>query len=811
LKSRRPLNRRQNAFLFDALEGRLLFSNGYALTTLASFSGGISAAQPVGSVVQDSAGDIFGVSSNGGANHDGAIWELPAGSSTLTILASFNGATTGMTPVGGLVMDTSGNLYGVTLSGGADNAGTVFEYSIGGTSGFGGHGGGSNSSGTLTVLASFDNAVGVTPRGLTIDSSGDLFGVTALGGENSAGAVFEVAAHTTTITDLASFPSAVTGANPGAEPSANLVLAGSTLYGSTSSGAADGFGTIFDISTSGSTINTVAPFTHSTTINSPLTIDGSNNIFGIASGNGTISGTYILEVDHGTSIVTTLALFNTNGSQGQVPGGALYENTNGTLFGLTNAGGTNTGGTVFEMPTTGVDENSITILADFSSGSSPFSGIIADTNGDLFATTSDGGASSQGALVELTPVHLVVTGAPALVGSGQPINILVQLEGPTGTVITGDDSNVTLTLNTGSFNGTTTEISRNGVATFNALSITATATYTITATATDANSDTPGASTSFEVAPSPDPASTKLVFSAPIASTVGATTIPTFQVDIENAVGTLVNTDDSAVIISISTGPSGATLDGVQIVQAVNGVATFSGIPLDETGDYTLVATDANLKKVHSNTFDISAAGTLSFLTQPTGFTARNLSATPVQVEFLDQFGNVMTHESHEVKLTVTPADGGSSDDLTASPVKGIATFKHLHFPDVGTFFLTATSSGATQPMNSNSFVVTGGPAVKMKFLEQPPSATTTGAVFGLTVELLDKYGNLATGDTSTVTISEGQHNGADLTGTLTAAVVNGVAVFDDLIINRHGKFQLTASDSTGALDTILSKNITVS
>jgi uncharacterized repeat protein (TIGR03803 family) len=810
-RHRRPSSRRQNRFLFDALESRLLLSNnGYANSIVASFSGVMSAAQPGGAILQDSGGDLFGVSATGGTNGDGTIWELAAKSTTLTVLASFTGGGAtgnGKDPVGGLVMDSSGNLYGVTAAGGADNDGTVFELSSSGAGGMGGRGGGgaggSATFGTITVIGTFTGtANGADPLGLAINTNGTLFGVTAVGGANSTGAVFDVAAHA--ITDLASFPAVSTGANAGADPRGNLVLSGSTLFGSTTAGGADGFGALYSIGTSGNSISPVAPFTSAAAVNAPLIIDGSGNIFGVGSGAGAHGHGFVFEEAAATpGSVTDLADFTGFGAtgNGSAPSGGLLENSSADLFGLTASGGSSNGGTVFEIPTTGANKDTILTLDSLAAGADPASGMVADTNGDLFATTSGGGTAGHGALVELTPVKLVVTGAPTLVGSGQAFDIGVQLEGPTGTVITNDDSTVTLSLN-GTLQGTTSLASHDGAAAFDALSVVAGGTYTITAN--DANGDTAGASTSFVVAPPPAASSVKLVFPAAIAGTSG-TTIPTFTVDIEDADGNIVTTDDSAVTVSISSGPAGATLGGVQIVQAVNGVATFTGIPLIRTGNYKLVATDAKLTKATSGTFQVLAAPELVFATQPANFNVHALSATPAVVEFLDQFGNVITNESKTVKLIVNTTDGGPGVNLSAGAAKGIATFTKLQFPKIGTYTLTASATGAVS-VTSNSFVVGAGPAVKMTILEQPPD-TSTGDVFGLTIELFDKYGNVATGDASTVSVL---NSSAQLTGTLAVPVLNGLAVFSDLVINRHGSFVLTVKD-TNPLSPIHTRKIMVS
>ena len=79
-------------------------------------------------LIADAQGDLYGTTYSGGANGDGMIYELAAGSYTLTILASFDG-TNGANPMGNLLADAAGNLYGTTYLGGDSPAyGTVFEF-----------------------------------------------------------------------------------------------------------------------------------------------------------------------------------------------------------------------------------------------------------------------------------------------------------------------------------------------------------------------------------------------------------------------------------------------------------------------------------------------------------------------------------------------------------------------------------------------------------------------------------------------------------------------------------------------------------
>jgi autotransporter passenger strand-loop-strand repeat protein/uncharacterized repeat protein (TIGR03803 family) len=194
-----------------------------------------------GSMVADTAGNVYGTTSSGGANSDGSVFELLNGSyaGTPITLASFNG-TNGADPQAGLISDAAGNLFGTTLSGGAYNDGTVFELVN--------NGGGSY---TLESLASFDGADGANPDGgLIEDAAGNLYGATEAGGAGD-GTVFKIAntagAYASTPTTLVTFD----GTNGASPETALTVDSSGNLFGTTASGGADSDGTLFELSDAG--------------------------------------------------------------------------------------------------------------------------------------------------------------------------------------------------------------------------------------------------------------------------------------------------------------------------------------------------------------------------------------------------------------------------------------------------------------------------------------------------------------------------------------------------------------------------------
>jgi uncharacterized repeat protein (TIGR03803 family) len=308
-------------------------------TLLASFTG-VSGSDPVGGLVTDAAGDLFGttVYTSGtqagndaretgsfGAG-DGTVFELPKGSTTLTTLATFNGAN-GQSPEGTLVIDTNGNLFGTTRSGGANGDGTVFELPF--------------ESGTIVTLASFDGTHGANPdSALLLDSAGNLFGATRAGGAANDGTVFEIPAAGS-LTTLASFD----GTN-GASPSGGLVEdAGGNLFGNAASGGANNEGVLYEIAQGSGAITAIASFDGpgGSDPQGPLAIDPAGDLFGTAQLGGPSDDGTVFEIAAGTNALTTIAAFT--GSNGALPEG-LVADGNGNYFVMTAAGGANALGTL---------------------------------------------------------------------------------------------------------------------------------------------------------------------------------------------------------------------------------------------------------------------------------------------------------------------------------------------------------------------------------------------------------------------------------------------------------------------------------
>jgi uncharacterized repeat protein (TIGR03803 family) len=207
--------------------------------------------EPEASLVFDSKGNLYGTTLSGGANGAGTVFEIPTplGQSGEKVLYSFcqlANCADGGAPHSSLVLDSAGNLYGTASEGGVNQAGVVFELSP------------QNGDWTETVLHVFEGSSdGVNPQGgVVFDSAGNLYGTTVGGGANSKGTLYELSPDGGSWTEsiLYSFCSQ-TQCTDGSGAYGNLVLdASGNLYGETTTGGTappDQAGTVFQLSPAG--------------------------------------------------------------------------------------------------------------------------------------------------------------------------------------------------------------------------------------------------------------------------------------------------------------------------------------------------------------------------------------------------------------------------------------------------------------------------------------------------------------------------------------------------------------------------------
>ena len=415
---------------------------------LYSFQGVPDGSLPVGAVVFDRAGNLYGATTEGGSSacnstaQCGTVYQLapPAKQGdpwTETVLYVFKGnaAKDGATPAGGLVIDSAGNLYGTTAYGGTGDCvllgsklgcGTVFELSPPKNKG---------DAWTETVLYSFPTAKqGYLPWGdLVFDSAGSLYGATEFGGGHGTncgdafyeycGTVFELSPPKTKggrwrEKTLYGFK----GGTDGANPNGGLVLdSKGTIYGTTYGGGNEsgtcgsgGCGTVFEL--------TAAPAKHEELTETVLhrfkrdASDGGNPMGGLRlddlghlygstlnGGPGQYGTVFSLKSSSkGTEdwIETILHGFNDN-QQGAGPSASLIFGASCVLYGTTAiATNTTAQGNVFRMrpPVAQGEAWSLSVVHTFigsPDGASPAASLVFGTDGSIVSTTQGGGTGQS--------------------------------------------------------------------------------------------------------------------------------------------------------------------------------------------------------------------------------------------------------------------------------------------------------------------------------------------------------------------------------------------------------------------------------
>jgi uncharacterized repeat protein (TIGR03803 family) len=324
--------------------------------------------QPIGGVIRDASGKLYGTTSLGGSANDGVVFELTPGANgkwTEKVIHNFSGAD-GYYPMTNLLFDTAGNLYGTTETGGTATAcpngcGVVFELSPG-----------SKGKWTEKVLHDFGKGDdGRNPFGLIFDTSGNLYGTTYFGGTHNSGTVFELLPGKNGKWAERLLHSFGQGTD-GSKPEASLIFDPSgNLYGTTLSGGINGDGAVVEL----------------------------------------------MPQKNGQWTHKVLHSFNNDGKDGRFPQGALIFDRAGNLYGTTPYGGSGSGctnqfglcGTVFELTPEANGKWTEKILHNFvgngSDGVGPYAGLIFDSAGNLYSTTFAGGAGLglYGTVFEIIP------------------------------------------------------------------------------------------------------------------------------------------------------------------------------------------------------------------------------------------------------------------------------------------------------------------------------------------------------------------------------------------------------------------------
>jgi uncharacterized repeat protein (TIGR03803 family) len=317
---------------------------GGTVTVLGSLTGNDGlGAQAYAKLIQASDGNLYGTTYLGGKDGRGTVFKQTLAGTLTTLYAFQGGKGEPMLPYAGLVQAPDGHLYGTTMRGGANDAGTVFRLTL---------------SGELTVLHEFSGKDGQNPEGtLIIGGDGNLYGTTLIGGDNDRGVIYRIATGGS-FTVLYSFPqlgefntSGLATNETGANPRASLLLAADgNYYGTAYQGGASGYGTVFRMTPAGS--------------------------------------------------VSVVYSFGGTPRSGGYPLAGLVQDASGALYGTTERGGHVNTGSVFRLTTSGTYTLLHSFTGGIDDGQNPYATLLP-LNGEFYGVSYNDGVSGYGAVFKL--------------------------------------------------------------------------------------------------------------------------------------------------------------------------------------------------------------------------------------------------------------------------------------------------------------------------------------------------------------------------------------------------------------------------
>jgi uncharacterized repeat protein (TIGR03803 family) len=382
--------------------------------TLYSIAGGLDGLEPSATVTIGAGGVLYGMTYYGGTNNSGTIFSLtppssPGGAWTHAVLYDFTGGSDGQNPYGTMAISPTGVLYGTTENGG-NGHGVAFSLSPPASPG------GAWTETVMHGFVAADGQT--PEMGLLLASSGDLYGTTAFGGLYGNGVVFRLVPDSSRgwrSVVLHHFGAPGDGAEPQAAYGGLLISGDGLLYGTTLYGGASGNGTIFSLtptSSDGGQWNETMlySFTGGSDGGNPtagLTAGADGTLYGTTStgaqGGGTV---FSLTPPASTGAAWTLAVLYTVSASGVFPSTLLLNSSSQALCGTTNGGGQAGDGTIFVLTPPAIAGGAWTYTAVYAfsgaNGANPIVGLVPGPGGVLYGTTVIGGSANSGTVFRLT-------------------------------------------------------------------------------------------------------------------------------------------------------------------------------------------------------------------------------------------------------------------------------------------------------------------------------------------------------------------------------------------------------------------------
>jgi uncharacterized repeat protein (TIGR03803 family) len=360
-------------------------------------------------VAIDRAGNLYGSTVLGGDVGGGTVWQLARSGNDWvhSVLYSFTGGADGGEPYKGVTVDADGNLYGTAVTGGSGSceggcgvaykltkAGNAWSYAV------------------IHAFTGGEDGSGPGAR-VTVDRQGNVYGMAPTGGEFGLGTIYQLHPNASGSYSFRLIH-AFTGGDDGATGSAGkMVLRNRHLYGAATAGGAFGEGTIFELTRDGSggwTFNTIYAFKGDPDAAFPyggLLFDPTGNLYGTTYYDGAHEVGAVYQLSQGSSGSWTEQVLYSFKPQPDVNSSIsnLVADVDGNLYGTGSEGGLGSGG-IFKLAR-GQSGNWVeTVEHRFQGppdGAFPYNGMTRGTDGSFYGATVHGGEDDEGAVYKFTP------------------------------------------------------------------------------------------------------------------------------------------------------------------------------------------------------------------------------------------------------------------------------------------------------------------------------------------------------------------------------------------------------------------------
>ncbi|MGZ8553700.1 MAG: choice-of-anchor tandem repeat GloVer-containing protein [Chitinophagaceae bacterium] len=367
----------------------------------------------IGGLTEAPNGKLYGMTGRGGTNDEGVIFEYDRTTNTYTKKFDMDSAT-GRFPLNSLLLAGNGKFYGTTRDGGANNRGVIFEYDY--------------TTNTYTKKADLNQPNGWDAGSIMQASNGKLYGMTRFGGSGGGGVILEYNITTNTLSKKID----LIGDNGEGGIGVLMQASNGKLYGTTLYGGIGGDnhneGVVFEYDFTTNTYVKKIDLNFAIKGNNPggsLVKASNGKLYGSAKNGGVKGLGVIFEYNLSGSIYSKKYDFDS--LSGYEPIGSLVEANNGKLYGMAN-GGANAAGVIYEYdPATNTYTKKIDLIS--ATGNSPSGSLMKASNGKLYGTTSLGGSTNDGVIFEYNPATNTYTKKIDINGNSsgsRPVGSLVQ-------------------------------------------------------------------------------------------------------------------------------------------------------------------------------------------------------------------------------------------------------------------------------------------------------------------------------------------------------------------------------------------------